>query len=135
MSVMAGTIIAWNVVFSANGGFIVGTIVAGTTVVFPVARVGTAVTFEVIAVAFTTVPFTNVAFEAVAFAAVGFAAVVFGAVVGAGVVVILNVGIVTGSTPVPLSEIMFVSWRPDWGGSRVLKFFLGNFFQYFPVRD
>ena len=119
MRVIAGTIIAGNVVFSANGGFIVGTIVApagivaGITVVFP-ARVGTAVTFEVIAVAFTTVPFTNVAFEAVAFAAVGFAAVVFGAVVGAGVVVILNVGIVTGSTPVPLSEIIFVSWRVQW---------------------
>ena len=45
----------------------------------------------------------------VAFTTVAFAAVVFGAVVGGGVVVILNVGIVTGLTPVPPSEIISLS--------------------------
>ena len=98
MSVIAGTIIDGNVVFCVTGTFIVGTIVAGTTVVFP-ARVGTAVKFEVIAV-----PFASGEIEAVAFEAV-----VFGAVVGAGVVVILNVGIVTGFRTAPPSEIIFLS--------------------------
>ena len=88
MSVTAGTIIDGNVVFCVTGTFIVGTIVAGTAVVLPT-RVGTTVTFEVIAVAFE--------------------AVVFGAVVGAGVVVILNVGIVTGFTTAPPSEIIVVN--------------------------